>query len=128
MPLSKQDQVETVISNESKEIFLQNSFEVHIPIEYEAMRSIIIRHIDKAINDYTDEEVITSINQANEWAEVDQIYRILSNGRLLKVEFRSSSMVPIALNQGIIVLHQKINTKHIEKFFFCKAYALLQLL
>ena len=60
----KQDQVEMVISNESKEIFSQNSFEVHIPIEYKAMCSIIIRHIDKAINGYTDEEVIASINQS----------------------------------------------------------------
>ena len=114
----KEDRVETVINNESKEVFSQNNFEVHTPIEYEAMRSIIIRHIDKAINDYSDEEVITSINRANEWAEVDHIHRIMTNGRLLKVKFKSTSMVQIALNQGIIVLHQKINTKHIDKEIF----------
>ena len=97
---------------------MQNNFEAHTPIEYVAMRSIIIRHIDKAINEYTDEEVITSINSANEWAEVDHIHRIMTNDRLLKVKFKSTSMVQIALNQGIIVLHQKINTKHIEKEIF----------
>ena len=116
----KEEQVETVINDEAKEVFLQNNFEVHTPIEYEAMHSIIIRHIDKAINEYTDEEVITSINSANEWAEVDSIHRIMTDGRLLKVKFKSTSMVQIALNQGIIVLHQKINTKHIEKEIFVR--------
>ena len=91
-----------------------------IPIEYDSMRLVVIRHIDKVINEYTDQEVTESINNANEWAEVEQIHQILTNGRLLKVKFKSAAMVQNALTQGIIVLHQKINPKNIENEIFIR--------
>ena len=53
-----------------------------IPIEYDSMRSIVIRRIDKVINDYTDQEVIESINNANIWAEVEQIHQMVDSSKL----------------------------------------------
>ena len=61
-----QDQVEQVISEETKQIFKDKGYDVMIPIEYDSMRSMVIRYIDKVINDYTDQEVIESINNAND--------------------------------------------------------------
>ena len=116
----RQEQVELVISEEVKEIFKDKGYDVMIPIEYDSMRSVVIRHIDKVINEYTYQEVTESINNANEWAEVEQIHRILTTGRLLKVKFKSAAMVQNALTQGIIVLHQKINPKNIEKEIFIR--------
>ena len=111
----RQEQVELVISEEVKETFKDKGYDVMIPIEYDSMRSVVIRHIDKVINEYTDQEVTESINNANEWAEVEQLHRILTNDRLLKVKFKSAAMVQNPLTQGIIVLHTKINPKNIEK-------------
>ena len=114
----KQEHIETVISDENKQVFDQNGFDSVTPIEFDAMRSVVVRHIDKVITEYRDEEIIESINQVNIWADVDSIVRIHPNGRLLKVKFKSISMVQTALAEGMVVLHQRINAKNIEKEIF----------
>ena len=67
----QQEKIEEVLKNDVKEEFANAWFEIQTPIEYNALRSIVIRHIDKAIQEYTDEEIIASINNANQWADVD---------------------------------------------------------
>ena len=61
----KQEHIESVINNESKQVFNQNGFDIVTPIEFDAMRSVVVRHIDKVIAEYTDEDIIESINHAN---------------------------------------------------------------
>ena len=88
------------------------------PIEYDSLRSVIINHIDKAILVYTDNEVLESIHYANEWAKVLEIFRIPTTGCLLEAKFESTEMAQYAINNGIIVLHQKINPKNVEREIF----------
>ena len=116
----KQEHIESVINDESKQVFNQNGFDIVTPIEFDAMRSVVVRHIDKVIAEYTDEDIIGSINHANIWADVDSIVRIHSNGRLLKVKFKSISMAQTAMTEGMVVLHQRINAKNIEKEIFIR--------
>ena len=89
-------------------------------IEYQALKSVIIKHLDKVINEYTNDEVIDSIHRANEWAEVEEVVGIQETRRVLKVKFQSTSMAQNAVNNGIIILNQKINGKHIEKGIFVR--------
>ena len=95
-----QQKIEEVLKNDVKEQFTSKGFEIQTTIEYNALRSIVIRHIDKAIQEYTDEAIIESINNANQWADVESIYKITETGRLLKVRFKSRKMVITALNEG----------------------------
>ena len=116
-----QDKVEKIISNEVKENFrTQYSFEIHTPIEYNAMRTIVIRHIDKVIEEYEDNEIITNIESCNAWAKVESIYRLSNSGRMLKVRFQTTEMAERAIRNGIIVVHQQIASRHIEKEIFIK--------
>ena len=116
----KQNQIETLITEDVKHTFRDNNFEITTPIEYDSLRSVIINHIDKAILDYTDNEVVESIHCANEWAKVLEICRIPTTGRLLKVKFESTEMAQYAINNGIVVLHQKINSKNVEREIFVR--------
>ena len=116
----QQEKIEEVLKNDVKEDFANAGFEIQTPIEYNALRSIVIRHIDKAIQEYTDEEIIASINEANQWADVESIYKITETGRLLKVRFKSAKMVTTALNEGIVVINQKIPPRNIEREIFIR--------
>ena len=89
--------------------------EILIPIEINAMKSIVVRHIDKMIVDYEDEEIIESINRLNDCSEAEEIYRIAANGRLLKIKFQNTNMVERAVREGIIILNQKVPGKYVEK-------------
>ena len=116
----KQEQIEKLITPDARDTFTQNGFDITTPIEYDTLRSVIIRHLDKVISEYNDEEVTQSIERSNDWAKVEQVVRIPTTGRLLKIKFQSTNMAQQALRDGIIVLNQKINPKHVEKEQFVR--------
>ena len=41
------DKMEECLKEESKNIFRENGFEITPPIEYNALKSIVVRHMDK---------------------------------------------------------------------------------
>ena len=82
------------------------------------MKSVVVRHVDKVISEYDDDDVIGSINHANTWAQVEKIVRIVANGRVLKVTFKTTAMVQTALDKGFVILHQRINPNNIERELF----------
>ena len=82
------------------------------------MKSVIVRHVDKVIREYDDDDIIGSINHANTWAQVEKLVRIVANGRLLKVTFKTTAMVQTALEKGFVILHQRINTNNIDRELF----------
>ena len=90
--ITKQEQVDQMLEDDNKEKSKQNGFEDTQPIEYEAMKSVIVRYVDKVIGEYDYDDIIGSINHANIWAQVDKIVRIVANGRVLKVTFKTTAM------------------------------------
>ena len=97
-----QDKVEHVISEESKD----KQFIIHTPIEYNAMRTIIIRHLDKVMAEFTDKEIMANIEQCNSWAKVESVFKLMNTGRMLKVRFTTIDMAERALRDGIVVIYQ----------------------
>ena len=75
-----QDKIEVALTEQTKELFKAHDFEIQVPIEYNALRSVIIRHIDRVIEEYEDEEIVDTINKANSWAEVEGIVRLANAG------------------------------------------------
>ena len=105
-PIVKETQIEHIITDEVKETFNKNGFQITTPIEYDALRSVIVKHLDKVLDEYSNDDVIESIHQANHWAQVEEVVRIPTTGRLLKIKFQSASMARQAMEEGIIILHQ----------------------
>ena len=115
-----QDKVEKIIADESKQKFRDHKFEIHTPIEYNAMRMIIVRHIDKVIEVYEDQEIIQNIQATNPWAKVESVYKITNTGRMLKIRFTTTEMAERAVREGLLVVYQKISPRHVEKEIFIK--------
>ena len=114
------NKVEHVITDEVKEIFRKKNFEIITPIEFNSLKSIIVRHIDKAITEYTREEMIAQIQAENDWIKVEDVVHIGNTGRLLKIRLKSVQMVTKALQNGMIVMHQWIPARNIEKEIYVK--------
>ena len=71
-----QDKVEHIISQESKDKLKEHKFIIHTPIEYNAMCTIIIRHLDKVMADFNHNEITENIEQTNSWAKVDSVVKL----------------------------------------------------
>ena len=112
--------VESILSDESKQTFSQEGFEVIPPIEYNSMKTIVIKHLDYMVHSFTDDDIIDSVERLNDWAQVESIYRIPSTSKILKIRFKTQHMVQIALDKGIKILYQYIPKWNIEKPHFVK--------
>ena len=115
----QQEKVEVIIDQNAEQKFQDEGFEIHTPIEYNAMRTVV-KNIDQMIADFTDQEVIDKIQKSNPWAKIESIYRLAQSGRLLKIRFSTIEMADKALRDGLIVLYQKISSSYIEKETFVK--------
>ena len=84
------------------------------------MRTVIVRHIDKVISEYNDQEIINNIEATNGWAKVEFVYKLTDNGRMLKIRFNTTEMAARAVRDGLVVVYQRIPPRYIEKIFFVK--------
>ena len=86
--IASNDAIETILNDGSKETFSQEGFEVIPPIEYNSMKTIVVKHLDYMIDSFTDNDIIHSIERLNDWAQVESIYRIPSTSKILKIILR----------------------------------------
>ena len=107
--------IETILNDGSKETFSQEGFEVIPPIEYNSMKTIVVKHLDYMIDSFTDDDIIHSIERLIDWVQLESIYRIPSTSKILKMRLKTQQMVQVALDKGIKVLHQYIPKWDIEK-------------
>ena len=112
--------VEKILTQEIKDKFQDEGFQILPPTEFNAMRSIVVRHLDKVVDEYNEEEIIDTINTKNDWAEAEYVYKIASSGRLLKIRFKSTNMPNRALKDGLFFLDQYIPVKQIERETYVK--------
>ena len=114
------DAIETILNDDSRETFSQEGFEVIPPIEYNSMKTIVVKHLDYMIDSFTDNDIIHSIERLNDWAQVESIYRIPSTSKILKIRLKTQQMAQVALDKVIKILHQHIPKWNIEKELFIR--------
>ena len=107
-------------SDVSKEAFRQEGFEVVPPIEYNSMKTVVVKQLDYMIDSFNDEEIIDSIENLNKWAKVESIYKIPSTSKILKIRFKTQQMAQLALDNGVKILHQYISKWNVEKEVFVR--------
>ena len=118
--IANEGSLETILSDESKAIFQEVGFELVPPIEYNSLKTVVVKNLDYMIYSYSDDEIIESIEKLNSWAKVEHVYKISTTNKLLKVRFQNQQMVQVALQKGINVLHQHIPQWSIEKELFVR--------
>ena len=118
--IANEDSLETILSSESTAIFREVGFELVPPIEYNSLKTVVIKNLDYMVDSYSDEEIIESIERLNSWAKVEYVYKIPTTSKLIKVRFQNQQMVQVALQKGINILHQHIPQWSIEKELFVR--------
>lgn len=112
--------VEKLLEEEVKQTFKNEEFEILNPIEYNSLKSVIIRQVDRVILEYEDEEIIQSIQDKNNWAQVEQVHKLTASGRIIKIRFTSTEMAATAMREGLVVLNQFIPARNVEKEIYVK--------
>ena len=118
--IANEDQLEKILSDESKAAFHRAGFEIVPPLEFNSLKTVIAKNVDYMLDSYSDEEVIDSIERHNDWAQVEHIYRIPAASKLLKIRFKTQQMAQNALDKGLIILQQSIPKWNLEKEIFIK--------
>ena len=116
--VTNEDYVEKLLSMESKSIFQQHGFEIQNPPEYNAMRTITARYVDRHVSEHREVDIKENIEKENIWAKVEEVIKIPNNPHILKVRFETTHMAKKAIDNGILMLHQSIPPKYVEREIF----------
>ena len=119
-PIVKENEMEEMMKDEILQKAKEEGFEKIAPIELGAMRTVIVKEVNSMIDEYSNEEVIYSIEALNEWAEVIEIYKFKTPSKMMKVQFKSGSVAQRAIKEGMVILNQRIPAQRIEKEIFVK--------
>ena len=79
-------EIESFLSEENVRFFLRNGFEVKPPPEMEALRTIVIRNLDRQIDHYTETDIQNNIEESNPGVTVLEVVKLPTTSKLLKVK------------------------------------------
>jgi len=116
--VANEETIEKLMSTDCKAIFQTQQFEIQDPPEYNAMRTVTIRNIDRQIIDYEESEIKETIERENGWAKVEEVIKLPNAPTIIKVRFETTQMAKKALESGMLLLHQSIPSRFIEKEIF----------
>lgn len=119
-PIIHDEDLENMLNQETKKELTKNKFEVITPIEYGAMRTIIVKEVDSIVDDFQNDEIKFNIEQCNQWAQVIDVFKMGTTSKMLKVQFEITQMAQRAMKEGLIVLYQKIPPKKMEREIFVR--------
>ena len=118
--IDSEENLEKILTEDNKKECRKEGYELVAPIEYNSLKTEVVKQLDYMIDSYTDEEIITSIYELNDWAEVEDLYRLPTASKMIKIRFTSQTMVQTALTKGMVILHQFIPHWSIEKEIFVR--------
>ena len=117
----KDEEIEKVIEDETKNSLSQIGLEVVIPPEYNSKRTIVIKSIDKHVDNYSDDEIRDNLEKMNNYLKVIEIIKLnKGNFRALKVRLENMTMAQRAIKDGILICNQSIPPKQVEQEIFIK--------
>ena len=112
--------LEKILKKEVVEKAQEKGFEIITPIEYGALKTVIVKEIDAMVDDYNEEEIKESIEMLNEGVKVEQVYKFQTASKMIKVTFTATHMANKAAKEGLVILNQRIPPRRLEKEIFVK--------
>ena len=117
----KDEQVEEIIEETTKEELNKIGLEVTIPPEYNSKRTIVIKDIDKHVDNYNNDELIADLENLNQNLKVKEVIRMnKGNYRALKVRLDNMQMAQKAIKEGVLICNQSIPPRQVEQELFVK--------
>ena len=84
------------------------------------MKTIVVKEVESMIDEYSKKEVIESIETLSQWTKVADMYKFQTPSKMLKVQFKNTSMAQMAIKEGMVFLNQRIQARRIESEIFAK--------
>ena len=113
--LIRDEEVEEMSKEETKKKAKKNGFQIFRPLDYDSMKTVVVREVDSVMEEFTAKEVAESVERVNDWEKVEEVVKLSTASQILKITFKTSSMVQKALDKGIIVLNHSTPPWKIER-------------
>lgn len=109
-----EDSVDLLISTKTIITLRNENFDIVMPPHLRARKCIVVRGIDSDIHEWTTEQIKDDLNNRNEWASVEEVYKMKNIKHMLKIRFTEISMARKACDQGLALYHTRIPSYQIE--------------
>ena len=119
-PIVNEEDLENLLKQETVNKAKEKGFEILTPIEYGAMHTVVIKEIDSMVDDYSAEDIKNNVEELNIWAKVSEIVKMPTTSKMLKIKFESTHMAQRALEEGVVILYQRIPPRRIEREIFVR--------
>ena len=77
--------LETILDNANKAKLKKENFEVIPPLEYKALKTIVVKQVDTIIDCYENNEIKDNIERINDWAKVEEVFKLPTTSKIVKV-------------------------------------------
>lgn len=106
--------IENIISAQTTQLLKNAGIDIMVPASMTCQRTIIVRNIDEIEYDLPEMTILNTIQDKNH-VKVEEIIKIPSRARLLKIKLASIADNDKIKNEGLILEYTKINNFYISQ-------------
>ena len=116
--ITSEEIIDKLISTSIKEKLRKDDFEVMVPPEYNANKTIVLRNLDSLITEVESEELKEDVERRNPWIKVIEIIKLPNAPKILKIKLENSEMVKMAREKGIMIYNLSVPPYNVDKDIF----------
>ena len=116
--VTSEEIVDRLISSAVKDKLRKDDFEVIVPPEYNANKTIVLRNLDSLITEVDSEELKEDVERRNPWIKVNEIIKLPNAPKILKLKLENSEMVKTAREKGIMIYNLSVPPFNVDKDIF----------
>ena len=118
--LMNDEELDKLLELENKSIFNENQFELMIPPECTAKRTVAVRGVEEYVMKKRNDEIKRELEEQQAWLKVEDIIRIPNMDNFLKIRMQNTQMVNKAKSSGLLMYGNFINSYNINEEVFIK--------
>ena len=115
-----EENLEKILTEENRKECRKEGYELQAPLEYNSLKTIVVKQLHYMVDSFSDQEIIDSIHELGDRAEVESMYRLPTTSKMLKIRFVSQQMAQTAMTKGLVILHQFIPHWNVEREIFVR--------
>ncbi|KAG7157111.1 hypothetical protein Hamer_G025200, partial [Homarus americanus] len=111
-----ENDVDLLLSSESTRKLKSAKFEVVVPPQLQARKSIVVKRLDKVITEEASEQqLVSDIEHRTQWAKVEEVVKLPRLPSMLKIRFTEIAMAQKANPGGLCLSYYNVNSSQVEQ-------------
>lgn len=106
--------VDKLISTDTIVTLKNKRFDLILPPHLRARKCVVVRNLDKELHDWTTDRMLEDLEQRNEWAKIEAVFRMGEIKHMIKIRFQEITMARKACEAGLAFHTTHIATHQIE--------------